>query len=108
MSIKTLFIFSSIAFSVPFIGHAAKIKTKKASSFPSTVNNPLAGEIIVKCAGIVKKGQNHCGANNHGCSGQSANDASIKDYDKNEWIYVRKEVCDATPGKIVGKKNLLN
>ena len=39
------------------------IKPKKASSFPDTVKSPVPGEIIVKCAGIAKKGKNHCGAN---------------------------------------------
>jgi uncharacterized membrane protein len=85
----------------------AEIKPKKASSFPDTVSNPKPGEIIVKCAGIAKKGQNHCGANGHACNGLSAKDPKIKDFDKNEWIYVRKEVCDATPGKIVGKKRVV-
>ena len=84
-----------------------KIATKKASSFPDTVKNPQPGEIIVKCAGIAKKGANHCGANGHKCNGLSAKDPKIKDFDKNEWIYVRKEVCDATPGRIVGKKRVV-
>ena len=84
-----------------------EIAKKKASSFPATVKNPIPGEIIVKCAGIAKKGANHCGANGHGCTGQSAADPKIKDFDKNEWIYVRKEVCDATPGRIVGKKQVV-
>lgn len=79
-----------------------KIKPKKASSFPSTVNNPIPGEIIVKCAGIAKKGKNHCGANGHTCSGFAE-----KDFDASEWIYVREEVCNATPGKIVGKKRVV-
>ena len=86
---------------------AETIATKKASTFPGTVKNPTPGEIIVKCAGIAKKGQNHCGANGHACNGMSAKDPKIKDFDQNEWIYVRKEVCDATPGKIVGKKKVV-
>ena len=89
------------------VAHAEKISTKKASSFPDTVKNPQPGEIIVKCAGIVKKGMNHCGANGHACNGLSAKNPKIKDFDKNEWIYVRKEVCDATPGRIVGKKRVV-
>ena len=87
--------------------HSAKVGTKKASSFPSTVKNPVVGEIIVKCAGIVKKGQNHCGANGHDCTALSAKDPKIKDFDPNEWIYVRKEVCEATPGKIIGQKKVI-
>ena len=85
---------------------ATKIPTKKASSFPDTVKDPQVGEVIVKCAGIVKKGMNHCGANGHACSGLSSEDPKIKDFDPNEWIYVRKEVCDATPGKVVGSKQV--
>ena len=84
-----------------------KIATKKASTFPASVHNPMPGEIIVKCAGIAKKGKNHCGANGHSCNGLSAKDPKIKDFDKNEWVYVRKEVCDATPGRIVGKKKVV-
>ncbi len=80
----------------------SKIQTKKASSFPASVHNPIPGEIIVKCAGIAKKGKNHCGANGHACGGKA-----LKDFDKNEWVYVRKEVCDVTPGRIVGKKKVI-
>ena len=101
---------SAISLGIGACAHAGKstgkIATKKASSFPDTVKNPMPGEIIVKCAGIAKKGKNHCGANGHACNGLSANDPKIKDFDKNEWIYVRKEVCDATPGRIVGKKKV--
>ena len=78
------------------------IKTKKASSFPASVKSPIPGEVIVKCAGIAKKGKNHCGANGHTCGGKAK-----KDFDKNEWIYVRKEVCEATPGRVVGKKRVI-
>jgi len=83
---------------------AESIPTKKASTFPSSVSNPQPGEIIVKCAGIAKKGANHCGANGHSCNGLSAENPDIKDFDKNEWVYVRQEVCDVTPGTVVGKK----
>lgn len=97
----------AVGLTISSAAHAEKIATKKASSFPDTVKNPTPGEIIVKCAGIAKKGANHCGANGHGCNGLSAKDPKIKDFDKNEWIYVRKDVCDATPGKIVGKKRVV-
>lgn len=80
-----------------------ELPTKKASAVPDTVANPQVGEVLVKCAGIVKKGKNHCGANGHECNGLSAKDDKIKDFDPNEWIYVRKAVCDATPGKVVGQ-----
>ena len=97
------------AFSCVLSGTAfsESIATKKASSFPDSVKNPSPGEVIVKCAGIAKKGKNHCGANGHACNGLSAKDPKIKDFDKNEWVYVRKEVCDVTPGKVVGKKRVV-
>ena len=78
------------------------METLKARHLPYTVKNPQPGEVIVKCAGIAAKGKNHCGANGHVCGGKAA-----KDFDKNEWIYVRKEVCDATPGRIVGKVRIV-
>ena len=93
---------SMMSFAFMGCAQAKKVATKKASSFPDTVKNPQPGEIIVKCAGIAKKGQNHCGANGHTCGGKAE-----KDFDPNEWIYVRKEVCDATPGKVVGKKKVI-
>ena len=34
-----------------------EMATKKASDVPNTVKNPQEGEVIVKCAGIVKKGK---------------------------------------------------
>lgn len=46
-----------------------------------------------KCAGIVKKGMNDCGANGHSCAGVAA-----EDNDPNEWIMLPKGTCD----KIVG------
>ena len=82
--------------------HAGAVKTKKASGFPDTVKNPIPGEVIVKCAGIVKKGKNHCGTSAHGCRGHGT-----KDFDREEWIYVREEVCKATPGRIVGRKRVI-
>ncbi|MFK7827113.1 MAG: DUF2282 domain-containing protein [Oligoflexales bacterium] len=105
--LKESLIVSTFSLTLSGAAFAEDIATKKASKFPDTVKNPTPGEIIVKCAGIAKKGKNHCGANGHSCNGQSAKDPKIKDFDKNEWIYVRKEVCDATPGKIVGKKKVV-
>ena len=81
--------------------------TKPISTMESTVKNPVVGEVIVKCAGIVKKGKNHCAAGGHQCHGLSAKDPKIKDFDPKEWIYVRKEVCDATPGKVIGQVKLV-
>lgn len=46
-----------------------------------------------KCAGIVKKGMNDCGANGHSCAGMAA-----VDNDPNEWIMVPQGTCN----KIVG------
>lgn len=103
MSAKSLLI-SAALLGISSAGASSNgtIKEKKASSFPKSVNKPVPGEIIVKCAGIAKKGQNHCGANGHSCGGKAK-----VDFDKNEWVYVRKEVCDVTPGKIVGKKRVI-
>lgn len=106
MSTKNLLLTSALIAGSMSATASDSIKGKKASSFPDTVKNPQPGEIIVKCAGIAKKGKNHCGANGHACNGLSADNPKIKDFDKNEWIYVRKEVCDATPGRIVGKKRV--
>lgn len=100
--LKESLIVSTFSLTLSGAAFAEDIATKKASTFPDTVKDPTPGEIIVKCAGIVKKGKNHCGANDHKCSGKAA-----KDFDANEWIYVRQAVCDATPGKIVGKKKVV-
>ena len=82
--------------------HTDNSKTIKKSQIPNTVKDPQIGEIIVKCAGIVKKGKNHCGANGHPC-----HTLGEKDFDPNEWIYVRKAVCEATPGKILIEKTVV-
>lgn len=46
-----------------------------------------------KCYGIVKAGQNDCGANNHACAAQAQTDG-----DPNEWVFMPKGLCD----KLVG------
>ncbi len=46
-----------------------------------------------KCQGVVKAGQNDCGANGHACAGYAK-----VDNDPNEWIYVPEGTCE----KIVG------
>jgi len=99
---KKILLATTLTLGISGCAHSGEIKPKKASSFPSTVKDPIPGEIIVKCAGIAKKGKNHCGANGHSCGGMAE-----KDFDKNEWIYVREEVCNATPGKVVGKKRVV-
>lgn len=45
-----------------------------------------------KCYGVAKAGQNDCGSKDgsHNCSGKAK-----KDYDKNEWKYVKKGTCEA-------------
>ena len=80
-TIPGLLVLTALAASPLTLAYAEKIPPKKASSFPDTVKDPKPGEIIVKCAGIVKKGKNHCGANNHKCNGESANDPKIKDFE---------------------------
>ncbi len=41
-----------------------------------------------KCKGVAAKGANACGANGHGCGGFAKTD-----FDKNEWVYVKKGTC---------------
>lgn len=41
-----------------------------------------------KCKGVAAKGANSCGANGHGCGGFAS-----KDFDKKEWVYVKKGAC---------------
>ncbi len=48
-----------------------------------------------KCQGIVKAGQNDCGANGHACAGMAK-----VDNDPNEWIFVPDGTCE----RIVGGK----
>lgn len=92
------------------LGASAKksetLPTIKIKNVPDSVKNPQSGEVIVKCAGIAAKGKNHCGANGHDCTGLSAKDDKIKDFDPNEWVYVRPEVCAVTPGRVVGQKKV--
>ncbi len=60
----------------------------------STTSNAHAGkEGFEKCQGVVKAGQNDCGANGHACAGYAK-----VDNDPNEWIYVPEGTCE----KIVG------
>lgn len=85
--------------------------TKKASTLASigifvagaAAISPAASAIapgMEKCAGIVKAGQNDCGANGHSCAGQAK-----KDNDANEWIAVPKGTCSKIAGgRIVSKK----
>lgn len=46
-----------------------------------------------KCYGIVKAGQNHCGANDHACAGKA-----VRDSDPNEWVFVPKGTCEKFVG----------
>jgi len=57
-----------------------------------------------KCAGIVKAGQNDCGANGHACGGLSKTDG-----DPNEWMALPKGTCDKIVGaKVVGTEKTKN
>ena len=49
----------------------------------------LAEPGMEKCAGIVRRGMNDCGNNNHDCAGKSEIDG-----DPNEWIYVPLGTCE--------------
>jgi len=46
-----------------------------------------------KCQGIVKAGQNDCGANGHACAGYAK-----VDNDPKEWIYVPEGTCEKIAG----------
>jgi uncharacterized membrane protein len=59
------------------------------------------GDVIEKCAGVAKKGQNDCGANGHACGGKAA-----KDNDPKEWVYVPSGVCKKIGGKVAGTKKI--
>lgn len=50
--------------------------------------NASGGANKEKCKGIAAKGANSCGANGHGCAGYAKTD-----FDKNEWVYVKKGTC---------------
>ncbi|NER33540.1 MAG: DUF2282 domain-containing protein [Oscillatoria sp. SIO1A7] len=71
-----------------------------AAGIGAVVNNreALAGqEGMEKCAGIVKKGMNDCGANGHDCAGKAEIDG-----DANEWIYVPEGTCNKiVDGRVV-------
>jgi len=72
---------------------AAAILT--AALIASPVSAHAGKEGYEKCQGIVKAGQNDCGANGHACAGYAK-----VDNDPNEWIYVPEGTCE----KIVGAK----
>jgi len=52
-----------------------------------------------KCAGIVKAGMNDCGANGHGCGGQSKVDNA-----PGEWVSLPKGTCEKITGGTVVKE----
>jgi len=56
------------------------------------------GKGMEKCYGIVKKGMNDCGANNHSCQGQAP-----KSGDPEEWIFLPTGTCSKIVGGIVKK-----
>ena len=61
----------------------------------------IKGETIVKCRGIVKKGMNDCGANDHSCSGNAK-----ANRDDKEWVYLPEGVCEKIVGGVVWKKKV--
>lgn len=61
-----------------------------------------AGDTVEKCAGVVKKGMNDCGANSHDCGGKAETNG-----DPNEWAFMPEGVCNKIVGaKVIGKKTL--
>lgn len=58
------------------------------------------GDQLEKCAGIVKKGMNDCGAKGHACAGKAA-----VDNDPEEWVYMPAGVCEKIRGgRVIAKK----
>jgi uncharacterized membrane protein len=51
-----------------------------------------------KCYGVVKAGQNDCGANGHSCAGHAT-----KDGDAAEWVMVPAGLCDKLVGSTTAK-----
>ncbi len=70
---------------------AAAILAAALIASPATAHAGKEG--YEKCQGIVKAGQNDCGANGHACAGYAT-----VDNDPNEWVYMPEGLCD----KIVG------
>ena len=53
-------------------------------------SNAYAGrDGFEKCKGVAPKGANGCGANDHKCGGFAK-----KDFDSEEWVYVKEGTCD--------------
>ena len=59
-------------------------------------SDALAKEGFEKCQGVVKAGQNDCGANGHSCAGQAKVDG-----DANEWVYLPEGTCEKLVGGVV-------
>ena len=57
-------------------------------------------EGMEKCAGIVKAGQNDCGAYDHDCAGMSTADATVQGHE-DEWLYVPEGTCEKIVGGIL-------
>lgn len=75
----------------------------KGSKAGGQVDGYAAGQLVVKCVGVAKGGENDCGAidGSHSCAGQSP--ASV-DFSDNEWAYTTLEECANNPkGKFLMK-----
>lgn len=79
------------AAALAFIAGAAVIATS-ASATPMKAK-ASAGE---KCSGIVKAGQNDCGANGHSCAGMSRTNGAA-----GEWIHTPNGTCAKIVGGVV-------
>lgn len=82
MSKKTIFLKSLTA--VALAGTIATGTSNEAEASPKKLE---------KCYGIVKAGQNDCGANGHSCAG-----AAEVDNDNNEWILLPQGLCERITG----------
>ena len=60
------------------------------------------GDVLEKCGGVAKAGQNDCGANGHSCAGKA-----LRDGDDNEWVYVPEGTCQKLlAGHVIKKKTI--
>lgn len=80
------------AASLPTIAHGNN-SCPAQNSFPKWAK---PGDVLERCAGVVKKGKNDCRANGHACAGRArTNDHRL------EFIWTPKGVCEKMTKGIV-------
>lgn len=78
--------------SATLIGTFGLISTAGAHPAPAWAKK---GDIVEKCQGVAKKGQNDCTANGHGCGGLAKTDN-----DPQEWVFTPEGLCQKIGGKV--------